>query len=110
MAASLSTSSGSALIALSIVQACSVSCIVRTPDGVTIKKATGVIETPAPEPPPNISLLALAPTSEPPEAKPKVTRETGMMVVSASTLMGSPMMVEESTISRTLSIVMPIIP
>ena len=77
MAASLSTSSGSALIALSIVQACSVSCIVRTPDGVTIKKATGVIETPAPEPPPNMSLLALAPTSEPPEAKPKVTRETG---------------------------------
>ena len=96
-------------MALSSVLALSTSCTVRTLPPDTTRNATGVTDTPAPEPPPNICLLALAPTSEPPAAKPKVMRDTGMMVVASSALMGSPMMMPESTIWRILSMVVPII-
>ena len=43
--------------------------------------------------------------SVPPEAKPKLTLETGRMVVPSSVMMGLPMMVLESTIWWIFSIV-----
>ena len=63
--------------------------------------------TPAPEPPPNRSLLAafLPLKSVPPEAKPKLTLDTGRMVMPSSVVMGLPMMVLESTIWWIFSIV-----
>lgn len=108
-AATLSTSSGSEAITLSTAETFSTSWTVRTLPLETTRNATGVTETPAPLPPPNICLLELGPTSEPPDTNPKVTRETGMMVVS-STWIGSPMMVSALTMSRIFSMVTPIRP
>ena len=83
------------------------SWMVRTQPSFTTRKATGWMLTPAPEPPPNRSLLAafLPSKSVPAEAKPKEMRDTGRMVVPSSVLMGLPMMVLESAIWRILSIV-----
>ena len=96
----MSTSSGNMVRARLMVSALSDSWMVRTQPSFTTRKATGWMFTPAPEPPPNRSLLAafLPSKSVPPEAKPKLTLETGRMVVPSSVMMGLPMMVLESTI------------
>ena len=83
--------------------------MVRTLPSLITRNATGVTDTPAPLPPPNSSLVVFAPKSDPPEANPKVTFDTGR-IMAPSTVMGSPMMVLEPTISRILSNVTPIRP
>ena len=56
---------------MSTAETFSTSWTVRTLPLETTRNATGVTETPAPLPPPNICLLEAGPTSEPPDAKPK---------------------------------------
>ena len=86
--------------ARSMVLEVSDSWMVRTQPSLMTRNATGWMFTPAPEPPPNRSLLAafLPSKSVPPEAKPKETLDTGRMVMPSSVVMGLPMMVLESTI------------
>ena len=107
-----STSSGSMARARSTLLEPSVSWMVRTQPSLITRNATGWMLTPAPEPPPNRSLLAafLPSKSVPPEAKPKLTLDTGRMVVPSSVVIGLPMMVLASTISWILSMVTFIMP
>ena len=83
------------------------SWMVRTQPSLMTRNATGWMLTPAPEPPPNRSLLAafFPLKSVPPEAKPKLTLDTGRMVMPSSVVMGLPIMVLESTIWWIFSIV-----
>ena len=99
-ALTFSTSSGIMVRARSTVLLPSESWMVRTQPSLTTRNATGWMLTPAPEPPPNRSLLAafLPSKSVPAEAKPKLTLDTGRMVVPSSVVMGLPTMVLESTI------------
>ena len=72
------------------------------PSGETIRNASGVSVTPAPLPPPNTGLSGtpfFVLKSEPPEANPKLTFETGMMTVPVGVVTGSPITVFASTIS-----------
>ena len=107
-----STSSGSMARARSTLLEPSVSWMVRTQPSLITRNATGWMLTPAPEPPPNRSLLAafLPSKSVPPEAKPKLTLDTGRMVVPSSVVIALPMMVLASTISWILSMVTFIMP
>ena len=59
-------------------------CLSVTSPPFTTRKAIGVIVTPAPPPPPKRSLLLFEGKSAPPEAKPYVTFETGIIVVPPS--------------------------
>ena len=74
-----------------------------------IRKHTGDTVTPAPPPPPKASGafcgICLGAKSLPPDAKPKVTLETGMTVVPSAVVIGVPMMVLTSTISLIFAMV-----
>ena len=59
---------------------------------------------PAPLPPANTSLGAFVGRSEPPATKPKLTFETGMIIVPSGEVIGSPIIVLTSTSSLIFSI------
>ena len=85
-------------------------CSSRTfPFSIT-KKAFGVTEIPAPPPPPKRSFWLLLGKSDPPEAYPTESFDTGIITVSSETVIGFPMTVSASHSSRTFSSVAPIRP
>src|SRR5699024_8458921 len=106
-AISRSTSAGSMVSARSMPFDGSGGWMVRTSPSLLTRHATGRLLRPAPDPPPNRSfwepfLLSKAGAAVP---MPTEKRDPGMVGVPSSVLMGLPMMVLESAIWRTLSIV-----
>ena len=101
----LSNISGTRLTALSIALSLETICLIVTSPSLTTRNATGLIVIPAPPAPPKSSTLFFDGKSEPPEAKPYVTFDTGMIVRPSGRLIGSPIIVLTSTKSLTFTIV-----
>lgn len=75
----------------------------------TMRKPMGSTFTPAPLPPHTQGFAEEAVVSLPPEANPKVTRETGMEVIPSGVVIGAPITVFVSTMERILSMAVSII-
>ena len=78
---------------------------IRTLPSLTIRKPIGSTLTPAPLPQPTPFLFSFIGNSDPPLAKAKLTRESGMSVISSGVVIGSPTTVFVSTISLILLMV-----